>query len=205
MKDISDAQYFTFRRNIPYLGSLIVVHPLFRKAYNFLSPIPGRDLRKANGQSSTFVSPAESEALLQNRTSFDFGFAILFIVAMHGFSAIKIATILYLNYNLATRLPRKYIPAATWIFNIGTLFANELSDGYHFSTVANFFSPVQHGSTVHSWGEWLDEYSGLMHRWEILFNITVLRLISFNLDYYWSLDRSRAGSPIEVRCTCFVF
>jgi D-alanyl-lipoteichoic acid acyltransferase DltB (MBOAT superfamily) len=36
-----------------------------------------------------------------------------------------------------------------------------------------------------------------MSRWEILFNITILRLISFNLDYYWSLDR-RSGSPIEV-------
>jgi len=31
----------------------------------------------------------------------------------------------------------------------------------------------------------------------VLFNICVLRLISFNFDYYWSFDR-RATSPIEV-------
>ncbi|KAI9854879.1 MAG: glycerol transporter, partial [Pleopsidium flavum] len=47
-----------------------------------------------------------------------------------------------------------------------------------------------------NWGTWLDAYGGLIPRWEILFNITVLRLVSFNLDYYWSLDR-RGGSPIE--------
>lgn len=49
----------------------------------------------------------------------------------------------------------------------------------------------------HSWAEWVDGYGGILSRWEILFNLTVLRLISFNLDYYWSLDR-RGGDPIEV-------
>lgn len=37
-----------------------------------------------------------------------------------------------------------------------------------------------------------------MPRWEVLFKITILRLISFNMDHYWSLDRSRSGSPVEV-------
>lgn len=166
-----------------------------------MRPFPGKDSKKDSDRSRSpsynFVSAAESDARLQNRASFDFAFAMLFIIAMHGFSALKIMFILWINYSLATRLPRKYIPTVTWVFNIGTLFANELSDGYHFSTVANLFSPITPGSATHSWGEWLDEYSGLMHRWEILFNITVLRLISFNLDYYWSIE-SRAGSPIEV-------
>lgn len=48
-----------------------------------------------------------------------------------------------------------------------------------------------------NWGTWLDSHGGLIPRWEILFNITVLRLISFNLDYYWSLDYNSA-SAIEV-------
>jgi hypothetical protein len=59
--------------------------------------------------------------------------------------------------------------------------------------------------TVSEKGEWsrnfghtLDSYGGLMARWEVLFNFTVLRLISFNLDYYWSLN-SKVGSPLEVR------
>jgi hypothetical protein len=44
----------------------------------------------------------------------------------------------------------------------------------------------------------MDDHGGLIPRWEVLFNITILRLISFNLDYYWSLNSPRA-SPVEVR------
>jgi hypothetical protein len=144
---------------------------------------------------------------LEQRASFDFGFAFIFLAALHGFSGLKVMTILFANYCIATRLPRKYVPAATWIFNISTLFANELSDGYKFTKVAAYISPLTPGalesdSFIHSWGAWLDSYGGIMPRWEILFNLTVLRLISFNLDYYWSLDR-RGGSPIEVCCKDF--
>jgi protein-cysteine N-palmitoyltransferase HHAT len=35
-----------------------------------------------------------------------------------------------------------------------------------------------------------------MHRWQILFNITTLRMISFNLDYYWSCHNA---TTLEVR------
>ena len=64
-----------------------------------------------------------------------------------------------------------------------------------FTPVDGFFS--QEANAAHNWGAWLDSYGGIMPRWEVLFNITVLRLISFNMDYYFSLDR-RSGSPIEV-------
>ena len=145
------------------------------------------------------MSVADGEARMETRASFDFGFAIIFLLALHGFSAFKVIFILYTNFWMVTSLPRKYMPAATWVFNIGVLFANELSDGYKFAKMAAYFSPVQgtEASSLQDWGAWLDYHSGIMPRWEILFNITVLRLISFNLDYYWSLDR-RGGSPIEV-------
>jgi hypothetical protein len=142
---------------------------------------------------------ADGDARLEQRASFDFGFALIFLCAMHGFSAFKVLIILYVNHKIGTQLPRKYIPWFTWIFNIGILFANELSDGYKFAKAAAYLAPLESESgLIHSWGVWLDSYSGIMRRWEILFNITVLRLISFNMDYYFSLDRSRAGSPIEV-------
>lgn len=119
-------------------------------------------------------------------------------------STIKILTILYINYQVATTLPRKSVPVATWVFNIGILFANELGKGYRFRNIASILwaflpggSADESTSTLVAWGSWLDSYGGLMNRWEILFNITVLRLISFNLDYYWSLDR-RGPSPVEV-------
>jgi hypothetical protein len=127
---------------------------------------------------------------------------MIFLAAMHGFSTAKVLLILYTNFCIATRLPRRYVPAVTWIFNIFTLFANELCGGYKFAKIAALLSPLEGagldgGNMMHSWGAWLDSYGGIMSRWEVLFNLTVLRLVSFNLDYYWSLDR-RGGSPIEV-------
>jgi hypothetical protein len=194
---LSDAQYSTFRDNVPYLATLLFVQPLLRRAYeNFQYPAARNGLAKNNG--SSFVSAGENDARLDRRASFDFGFALVFLAALHGFSALKVLFILYINYNISRRLPRKYIPAATWIFNISTLFANELCQGYKFADIAAFLIPIGEGpGPFHAWGVWLDSHGGIMPRWEVLFNITVLRLISYNMDYYFSLDR-RGGSPIEV-------
>ncbi|KAI1375416.1 MBOAT-domain-containing protein [Hypoxylon crocopeplum] len=195
--DASDSQYRTFRNNIPYMAALLVLHPLLRRLYNsIIYP------EKVTGQSSR-PTPEEADQRLNQRATFDFGFALIYLVALHGISAFKILIILYMNYQVATTLPRKSIPIATWVFNVGILFANELCRGYKFGSMAaliftppNEHSLVDSGSALVSWGRWLDSYGGLMGRWEILFNITVLRLISFNLDHYWSLDR-RSYSPLE--------
>jgi hypothetical protein len=185
------------------MGLLLVFHPLLRRVYEFIQPISSSQSRSSNrssGASSPYRSAAEAESRMNQRATFDFGFAFVFLAALHGFSALKVLAILYANFNLATRLPKKYIPAATWIFNIGILFANELSNGYKYERMAEIFfgaSRQDDGSGLHNWGTWLDDHGGIMKRWEIQFNLTVLRLISFNLDYFWSLDK-RGGSPMEV-------
>ncbi|KAH9903811.1 MBOAT-domain-containing protein [Xylariomycetidae sp. FL2044] len=195
--DASDSQYDTFRSKIPYMASLLLLHPLLRRLYNAtLFPV-------SKISQSARPTLEEADERLNQRASFDFGFAILYLVALHGFSASKVLALLYINYRLATTLPRRYIPVTSWVFNVGTLFANELCQGYRFANIAAFIagsgfgsSSIDGESTLISWGQWLDSYGGLMSRWEVLFNITVLRLISFNLDYYWSLDR-RSHSPVE--------
>ncbi|RYC59965.1 hypothetical protein CHU98_g6245 [Xylaria longipes] len=195
--DVTDAQYRTFRNNMPYLAALLVLHPLLRKLYNLV-------VYRVNsaGQASR-PTLEEADQRLSQRASFDFGFAIIYLLALHGVSGLKILGILYLNYQVATILPRKTVPVATWVFNIGILFANELGKGYKFRNMASLLVAFLSGGLVDEsnsslvyWGAWLDSYGGLIGRWEILFNITVLRLISFNLDYYWSLER-RSYSPIE--------
>ena len=91
---------------------------------------------------------------------------------------------------------------ATWLFNIGILFANELYDGYPLSSIANVIKSTKGSSgqvsSLISFTQWLDGFGGLMPRWQILFKVTILRLISFNMDYYWSLEQL-SSSPIEVR------
>lgn len=205
-QDNSDAQYSSFRDNIPYMAILLVLHPLIRKAYGAFWRIDtytqARPSTGANPALSQGLSPsAASDARLEHRISFDLGFAAIFLIALHGVSALKVFFILYVNFKIATQMPKTYVPAATWIFNIGILFANELGHGYPLAEVAALLLPSQTsaGGNVDpkaGWAGWIDSYGGLLPRWEILFNFTVLRSISFNLDYYWSLNTG--SSPIEV-------
>jgi hypothetical protein len=133
---------------------------------------------------------------------FDFGFGLIFITALHGVSAFKVLLILFINYKIGKSLPRSYVPAVTWTFNICTLFANELCGGYQFEAIATmlargFGSPGEKQSSLVELAKTLDSLGGIMPRWEVLFKVTVLRLISFNMDHYWSLEYP-AGSAIEV-------
>ena len=148
------------------------------------------------------TAAASAEARLNQRISFDVPFSVVFLVALHGFSTFKIIAILYINYGIAKKLPREYVPAATWIFNVGILFANELWSGYSYASFLSGLpfasSQSEKGTPAPGLGSTLDSYGGLIPRWDVLFNFTVLRLISFNLDYYWSVN-SRLGSHIEVR------
>jgi D-alanyl-lipoteichoic acid acyltransferase DltB (MBOAT superfamily) len=202
--DDSDAQYSGFRENIPYLFVVVLLHPLLRRAYDiFWRADTYTQVKSSAGQGSNltqgFSAGIAADARLAQRVSFDVVFAALFIISLHGFSALKIFALLFLNYTIATKLPRQYVPAATWIFNITALFANELCNGYSYASILSLVLPApssDKGVLVKNWGEILDSYGGLMPRWEIHFNFTVLRLISFNMDYYWSVH-SRGSSPIE--------
>ncbi len=211
-QDTSDSQYHTFRSNLPYMALLLIVHPALRKAWAVFHPIPGLSPSSSTSKTPT---PDQADARLEQRLSFDYLFAFFFLIALHGVSAAKVVLILWANYNIATALPRRYMPVATWVFNVGTLFANELADGYHLTNVASLLADgtwrplppvaaegqIVAESVLVQWGRWLDGFNGLMPRWEILFNLTVLRLISFNLDHYWSYG-DRGSSPIEVSTCC---
>ncbi|EED23519.1 glycerol:H symporter (Gup1), putative [Talaromyces stipitatus ATCC 10500] len=190
--DNSDAQYASFRDNILYLFLLLIVHPLLRRVYNYFNSISAstNEGRKSAG-----------DARVKQRTIFDFNFAILFLMGLHGISIVKILLILFVNYKIVKGLPRAYIPAATWIFNLIVLFANELCDGYPLASIARFFVSSEVAAakgvpTLVAWAEFLDGFGGLMPRWQISFKFTILRLISFNMDYYWSLGYP-SDSPIE--------
>jgi hypothetical protein len=196
-----------------YTAILLVVHPLLRVAYDSFwrtssytsvrSTSPGR-----SGLTQGLSAISAASVRLEQRLSFDFWFALLYITALHGFSATKVLLILYINFKIVKGVPKQYVPAATWIFNIGILFANELGRGYHFAAISQFISPSPASDNAKpraDWGAWLDSHGGLIPRWEVLFNLTVLRLISFNMDHYWSLNM-RGGSPIEVGiCSLKVF
>ncbi|KKA26191.1 hypothetical protein TD95_000071 [Thielaviopsis punctulata] len=181
--DVSDSQYHTFRSNLPFMVALLALHPLARRAWE--------SFRTGSGPTRRLNATDSARRRMNMRTTFDAGFAVIFLLALHGFSIFKVLLILYLNFQIGLKFPRRFIPIATWAFNIGVLFANELSMGYHYKWLASWVVGAEaKDSQLLALGEWLDSYGGIMARWEVLFNITVLRLISFNMDRYWSVGQT---------------
>ncbi|KAL8693915.1 MAG: hypothetical protein Q9218_001329 [Villophora microphyllina] len=165
--DNSDQQYSGFRDNIPYMFLLLIFHPLLRRLYEALRPINTQTVPELHKETRS-AQVRRADARLDQRVRFDIGFACLYLLGLHGTSAFKVFAILGYPYAAIARLVLPWTSA----------------------------SGVSDGNPAQNWGSHLDSYGGLLPRWEILFNITVLRLISFNLDYCWGLNRA-GGSPLE--------
>ncbi|KAF8224335.1 MBOAT-domain-containing protein [Tricholoma matsutake] len=164
--DNSDAQYRSFRNNIPVLTVLSWVYLFVKFAWV---------AREA--------APPPNKLFLMPVTLF---FSALFIIGLHGASIIKILIILTINYIIGKVCHgSRWGPTLTWLFNCLVLFANEKCDGYRY------------GDLLPALG-FLDSYPGFYPRWHISFNITMLRLISFNMDYYWTC-RSAAEPKMDLR------
>ncbi|KAF9055356.1 MBOAT-domain-containing protein [Hymenopellis radicata] len=129
--DISDAQYRSFRGNLPALMGAGLGHAL-------LTRLPtGRNLNLV--------------------------FSLGFVTVLHGTSILKVMAVLLMSYSV------RHSRLLTWTCNIALLFA------------ASYFGGFPYGS-IHSSLAWLDVYAGLYPRWHVSWNITMLRLISFNTD-----------------------
>ncbi len=114
---------------------------------------------------------------------------------MHGGSAPKILLILLANDRLTAHCagPR-WFPGAVWA-NGAMLFLNERSDGW-----------AGAWSAIHPALSGLDRYGGLVPRWHVGFNVTMLRLVSYCLDAHWGLlaereekAQSSAGESVPLR------
>ncbi|KAF9586563.1 glycerol transporter [Lunasporangiospora selenospora] len=161
--DNSDEQYANFRDNLPILVAVICAYlPLSHLFRQYFVP----------------VSPLKSPLQPLYRTYFFLAFSIFYLYFMYGNSLFKILTIVSINFLIAKLGgASKWMPAATWTFNIVILFLNEAYAGYVFAD-------------LHKSLAWLDANTGVNNRWDINFNFTMLRLVSFNLDYYWALRQT---------------
>jgi len=72
------------------------------------------------------------------------------------------------------------VPVLTWVYCLAVLFTNEwYHDLYKFGTLSSDLA-------------FLDGYRGTM-RWHVSFNMIILRMISFNMDFYWAQMGKRHG------------
>jgi D-alanyl-lipoteichoic acid acyltransferase DltB (MBOAT superfamily) len=127
----------------------------------------------------------------QARSRFLAAAGIVLLVALHGVSAIKVLLILGANYAAAKapkapRLSRAW-PAIVIIANMMMLFANEKANGYQLGMLTSSLA-------------WLDtpRFAGILPRWHVGFNITMLRIVSFALDAHWA-EPPPAGMPADHR------
>ncbi|KAF8941313.1 MBOAT, membrane-bound O-acyltransferase family-domain-containing protein [Dissophora ornata] len=170
--DNSDEQYANFRNNLPLLVGVIMIYlPLSHLYRRLLVP----------------VTPLKSPLQPLYRAYFFLAFSAIYLYFMHGNSILKIGAIVSINYAIAKiGGSSRWMPAMTWIFNLSILFMNETYRGYTFAA-------------LHESLAWLDVNRGMNTRWDVNFNFTMLRLVSFNLDYYWSLKHPRESILKEDR------
>ncbi|KAI7903280.1 MBOAT, membrane-bound O-acyltransferase family-domain-containing protein [Cokeromyces recurvatus] len=193
--------YICFCVVVPYmfkvtynLSQLIATHPNYALYESYLSKgwIHGRQLDNSDAQYSQFrdnipkLVPLVLIHLLINKANSHFHWissklrfslltSIIVLFLFHGASAFKYLFIITASFMIGYYLKgSRWNPIITWTFNLLILFINDYYDGYRFEHIL--------GSQY----SWLDRWEGFQARWHILFNFAILRLISFNLDYYWA-------------------
>ncbi|CAI5989004.1 unnamed protein product [Closterium sp. NIES-65] len=81
-------------------------------------------------------------------------------------------------------------PTALWAWQCGSYILIRSYDGFRFAHI-----PFLGGSLA-----FLDAHRGVF-RWEICYNLLLLRMISFGLDYYWAARDAAAGTAAAGEAT----
>ncbi|CAJ0760440.1 6449_t:CDS:10 [Entrophospora sp. SA101] len=163
LQDNSDVQFASFRNN--YMPLLFALTTYILTSYLY---------KRFSASSSSAKLPSQ----FLSRIYFSLTFSLIFLYVLFGNSLIKILIILTLSYLISMIFKgSKLNPVITWIFNLTILFLNENYDGYRFEMLDERLG-------------FLDLNKGLLPRWNITFNFSMLRIISYNMDYYWSFHSS---------------
>ncbi|KAI7866329.1 MBOAT, membrane-bound O-acyltransferase family-domain-containing protein [Spinellus fusiger] len=107
---------------------------------------------------------------ISRRLRFSLTASLVAITIFHGTSILKILAIISTSYAIGKCTGgSRWNPVLTWGFNLLALFMNEWYKGYSFASLESRLA-------------WMMACS---------IQFTMLRLISFNMDYYWQFQKSR--------------
>ncbi|WPK27262.1 hypothetical protein PUMCH_004640 [Australozyma saopauloensis] len=119
---------------------------------------------------------------MKKRTTFDLMFGLVFFFALHGVNTIRIMLHVVVMYYLARRLKNgSHARLALWTYGVFTLFFNE-----KFKLVPFHVAFLDEGA-----------FKGIVLRWEVFYNISLLRILSYNLDYLEKREQAPA-KPVKV-------
>lgn len=113
--------------------------------------------------------------------NFDLIAGLSFLVGLHGVNSLRILTHAFIMFGIG-KLGIKSVMVTTyliWIYGIGSLFLNDRYRLFPFASLHPILSIVDDG------------FLGIVPRWDVFYNFTLLRLISYNLDYLASLEASK--------------
>lgn len=108
------------------------------------------------------------------RTLFDAFFGALYVFGLHGFNVVRILVHVVVMYVLATRVrSTRAAKTCLWTYGVLTLFFNDWARHWPLPLL----------------------FTGLIPRWDVFYNFTLLRMLSFALDY---LERRDELKELEV-------
>jgi protein-cysteine N-palmitoyltransferase HHAT len=159
--DLSDIQWRTFRAGLPELTAALAVYTLVSSALS----------QRHMASGGVRYSTAHHAWRLAAGAALAFG--------LHGAYAIHVFAALALHFTLGWQLAgmRAVGPVAIWGFPAAVWLAARSYDGLPFSLL---------GSTAAQ----LDGFAGPV-RWQIGFNLVLLRMISWGMDLHWTRLRRR--------------
>ncbi|KAJ2599727.1 glycerol transporter [Coemansia sp. RSA 1286] len=171
--DLSDGQWRTFRSHLPAFTLAMFAYVAINWCFRLVV---------LRGFYSGFLkSPMSIRGALPT-VWVAFAYASIFVTILSGSSILFILVLTGANYFVAKRFGgRRWAPLVIWAYNVGMLFSNECFKGYEFGRI--------HGSLA-----WLDNHRGILRRWDITFNITMLRMVSFAMDYHWRVRQEQVSS-----------
>ncbi|SGZ49201.1 CIC11C00000004230 [Sungouiella intermedia] len=110
------------------------------------------------------------------RTTFDFVFGLIYLFALHGTNVVKIAFHVFIMYALATRIHNSRASRiCIWVYGVLSLFMNERIRNLTFN-----IAMIDQG------------FHGVISRWDVFYNFTLLRMLSFGLDYLERKDNPKS-------------
>ncbi|ODQ77348.1 hypothetical protein BABINDRAFT_163605 [Babjeviella inositovora NRRL Y-12698] len=124
-----------------------------------------------------------------NRLYFDSTFGLLFLVAAHGCNAVRVLLHFAVFYLIGRTPNKKASTVLLWVWGVATLFINDNFRAYPFGNIVPALAFLDTG------------FKGIIERWDVFYNFTLLRLLSFNFDYlerkhYFSNPKSNGESSI---------
>ncbi|CDO94930.1 unnamed protein product [Kluyveromyces dobzhanskii CBS 2104] len=126
------------------------------------------------------------------KVAFDFWFGMIFLVGAHGVNSLRVLFHILIMFVIAKAFKRQRTLATViiWTYGIGSLFINNSYRNLQFGQMLPILKPLDRS------------FKGIIERWDVFYNFTLLRMISFDMDFLerWNRIHSNPTSTPSSNC-----